>query len=71
MSTGSFYDLEVWSFIVIIAILCGAVLLANVLKRFIKPLRESLIPNSVLGGIILLIPTVIKSIKLLIRNKKE
>ncbi|MBE5756963.1 MAG: hypothetical protein E7342_04090 [Clostridiales bacterium] len=55
MVTGNFYDLNVWSFIVIIAILCGAVLLANVLKRFIKPLRESLIPNSVLGGIILLI----------------
>ena len=55
MTTGNFYDLNVWAFILVIAVLLASILFANILKKYIKPLRESLIPNSVLGGIILLI----------------
>jgi ESS family glutamate:Na+ symporter len=54
--TGSlnFWNYEVWSFVIILAVLTGAMLLANLLRREIKPLRRSLIPSSVLAGFILL-----------------
>ncbi len=44
-----------WAFVIIIAILLAALLLTNILKRFIPFLNKSLIPSSVMGGIILLI----------------
>ena len=47
--------LGTWAFIIIVAILLAALLLTNILKRFIPFLNKSLIPSSVLGGIILLI----------------
>lgn len=54
--TGSFnfWDGEVWSFVVTIAILLGAMMLANMLRRSIPFLRRSLLPSSVLGGFIVL-----------------
>lgn len=54
-SGGSLGDLSVWSFFLIIAVLLFVMLLANFLKRSVKFLKKSLIPSSVLGGIILLI----------------
>ncbi|MGE4485640.1 MAG: hypothetical protein AB7C97_11085 [Oscillospiraceae bacterium] len=50
----NFWNIEIWSFILIIAVLLTAMLLANMLRRFIKPLRRSLIPSSVLAGFIVL-----------------
>ena len=49
-----FWDSEVWSFLCLMTVLFVAMLLANVIKKtgFFK---NSLIPTSVLGGIILLI----------------
>ena len=44
-----------WSWILLFAVLLGSLLLGNVLKKLIKPLKNSLIPTSVLGGAILLI----------------
>jgi len=55
MSTGNFWDLNVWSLIMIVGCLLVSMLLANLLKKSIGFLRKSLIPTSVLGGIILLI----------------
>jgi len=55
--TGSlnFWDYDVWSFVVMLSILIGGMLLANLLRRVIKPLRRSLIPSAVIGGFIILI----------------
>ena len=50
----SFWDSKVWSFLCLMTALFVAMLLANVIKKT-KLFRNSLIPTSVLGGIILLI----------------
>lgn len=50
-----FSEFSVWAFVLIIAVLLLSLLLASTLKRFIPALEKSLIPSSVLGGIILLI----------------
>lgn len=50
----NFWDSNVWGSINLIAILLLSLLAANVLKRTIEFLKVSLIPTSVLGGIILL-----------------
>lgn len=50
----NFWDVEVWSFIITMAILLGGMLIANLLRRRISFLRKSLIPSSVLGGFIIL-----------------
>ena len=55
MTTGNFWDAEVWSFVITITILLVAMMVANMLRRTIKPLRKMLIPSSVLGGFLLLI----------------
>jgi hypothetical protein len=44
----NFWDAGVWSFIVSLTVLLAGMLLANMLRRMIKPLRQSLIPSSVL-----------------------
>ncbi len=49
----NFWDYNVWSAFNIITILLASLLLANILKKSIKFLRKSLIPTSVLAGIIL------------------
>ena len=51
----SFWDLGVWEFITTMAILLGAMLVANALRRQFKAVRKTLIPSSVLGGFIVLI----------------
>ncbi len=51
----NFSDFSVWGGVNIIAVLLISLLFANLLKRKIKLLRNSLIPTSVLGGLILLL----------------
>ena len=51
----NFWDYSVWGSINLIAVLLISLLAANVLKRWIRPLRRSLIPTSVLGGMMLLL----------------
>lgn len=50
----SFWDFEVWGGLNLIAVLLLSLVLANALKRTVKFLRVSLIPTSVLGGLMLL-----------------
>lgn len=50
-----FWDSSVWSFINLISVLLITMLVANLLKRNIPFLRKSLIPTSVLGGLLLFI----------------
>ena len=50
----NFWDSNVWGGIHLVAVLLLSLLAANALKRSIKFLRVSLIPTSVLGGLILL-----------------
>ena len=55
MTSGfSFWDIEVWSFIITLALLFGCMMLANLLIRKIAFLRRSLIPAAVLGGFLAL-----------------
>ena len=51
----AFWDYSVWGFFNIFAILLLSLLVANALKKAIPALEASLIPTSVLAGIILLI----------------
>ena len=51
----NFWDSEIWGFLNLISVLLLSMLVANMIKRSFKILRHSLIPTSVLGGIILLI----------------
>lgn len=50
----NFWDSDVWGFIILLAVLLISLLVANAIKRKIPFLKKSLIPTSVLGGIILL-----------------
>ena len=50
----NFWDFEVWGSLNVIAVLLVTLLISNGLKRSIGFLRKSLIPTSVLGGLILL-----------------
>ena len=55
MTTGhNFWDASVWSLMIELTILLVGMLTANMLRRLIKPLRQSLIPSSVLGGFLIL-----------------
>lgn len=51
----SFWGSDVWGSINLIGILLLSLLIANALKRSIRVLKASLIPTSVLAGILLLI----------------
>ena len=51
----SFWNIEIWSFIIMLSVLFVAMMFANLLRRTIKPLRMSLIPSAVLAGFLLLI----------------
>lgn len=51
----NFWDSNVWGTFNLVALLLISLLIANIMKRRIKFLRYSLIPTSVLGGVILLI----------------
>ena len=48
-----FWDSEVWGIVSLISVLFLTMLVANVLKKNISFLQKSLIPTSVLGGLIL------------------
>ena len=59
----NFWDGEIWSFIVTLALLFGGMLLANLLRRKIRFLRKSLLPSAVLGGfLVLLLDSVYKGL---------
>lgn len=58
MENFNFWDFEVWGVFNLIAVLLGSLLLANSLKKLIPALKKSLIPSSVLGGLLLLIVSV-------------
>ncbi len=49
-----FWSPDAWSFVITLAILFGAMLVANLLRRKIRFLRYSLLPSSVLGGFLVL-----------------
>lgn len=51
----NFWDFNVWGGINLFAVLLASLLLANVFKKSLKPLQASLIPTSVLAGILLLL----------------
>ena len=51
----NFWDYSVWGWIILFSALLGSLLLGNVIKKSIPFLKNSLIPTSVLGGIIILI----------------
>ena len=51
----NFWDSNVWGFVNLVTVLLLSLLVANALKKAIKWLKYSLIPTSVLGGVILLI----------------
>ncbi len=55
----NFWDYEVWGTITLVAVMLLALLFANGLKRTFRILRNSLIPTSVLAGLMLLILSVI------------
>lgn len=55
MSIGNFWDLNVWGLLFLCATLLCSMLFANLLKKSIGFLKRSLIPTSVLGGLILLV----------------
>ena len=50
----NFWDYSVWGSINLIAVLMVALFAANVLKRRVKLVKRSLIPTSVLAGLLLL-----------------
>ncbi|MBO7296432.1 MAG: hypothetical protein J6V39_04150, partial [Clostridia bacterium] len=54
-SISSFGDEMVWSFLVQIFILIAALLVGNILRRKIPFIRKSLIPTSLLGGLLILL----------------
>ncbi len=51
----NFWDFEVWSWILLFAVLLGSLLAGNIIKKAIPLLRRSLIPTSVIGGALLLL----------------
>lgn len=51
----SYSGLNVWAFLVIIAVLLFSMLFCNILRRVVPLLKKSLIPVSVMGGMLLLI----------------
>ena len=56
---GNIWDFSSWGFFNLIAVLLAALLLAHMLKRMIPWLEKSLVPTSVLGGLLLLLVSVI------------
>ena len=55
----NFWDFSVWGTFNLVAVLLVSLLLANMLKKYVKFLKNSLIPTSVLGGILILIASAI------------
>ena len=60
MTTGmNFWDADVWSFVLTLALLFTAMIAANILRRVVPFIRKALIPSSVLGGFLLLLANAI------------
>lgn len=59
MENFNFWDSEVWGAFNLVAVLLVSLLAANSLKKWVPFLKKSLIPSSVLGGLILLIISVV------------
>ena len=57
--TTNLWDSGVWNFIIVLTVLLIGMMVANVLRRVIPPLRRSMIPSSVLGGFLVLIADLI------------
>jgi len=56
MTTGmNLWDVGVWNLIITLTLLFASMLLANILRNSIAPLRRMMIPSSVLGGFLLLL----------------
>ena len=56
MTTGlNFWDIPVWSFVLMMFYLFSSMVVANILRNVIRPLRRLMIPSSVLGGLLLLL----------------
>ena len=55
----NFWDYSVWSWMLLFAVLLGSLILGNILKKSVPFLRNSLIPTSVIGGLILLVGSAI------------
>lgn len=55
----NFWDSNIWSLMILVGVLLIGMLIAHMLKKNIKFLSKSLIPPSVLGGIIILVFTTI------------
>ncbi|MBR5230222.1 MAG: hypothetical protein IKW01_05120 [Firmicutes bacterium] len=55
----NFWDFSVWGTVNIAGALIVSMLVANMIKRSIPVLRDSLIPTSVLGGLLLLVISII------------
>ena len=51
----NFWDYSVWGAFNVVAVLLAALIVANILKKAIPFLENSLVPTSVLGGLILLV----------------
>ena len=51
----NFWDYSVWGWMILFGVLLGSLLVGNILKKGIPVLSQSLIPTSVLGGVVLLI----------------
>ena len=58
MENFNFWDSEVWGAFNLVAVLLISLLAANSLKKWLPLLKKSLIPSSVLGGLILLLISV-------------
>lgn len=50
----NFWDYSVWGPVNLVAVLLGSLLIANAIKKIFRPLRNSLVPTSVFGGLLLL-----------------
>ncbi|MBE6584198.1 MAG: hypothetical protein E7649_04330 [Ruminococcaceae bacterium] len=51
----NFWDYDVWSMILLLGTLLGSLLVGNMIKKGIPFMKNSLIPTSVIGGVLLLI----------------
>ena len=56
MTSGmNFWNTGVWSFVITMTILFGAMMFANILRNLVPAIRRLMIPSSVLGGFLLLL----------------
>ena len=51
----NFWESDVWGWVLLMGVLLGSLLVGNIVKKVIPFLKNSLIPTSVLGGLILLV----------------